>query len=338
MFVGLSISARILLNAEALNMAESVGNVTRHRKAPVVIRTENEGLQVIYVPTISGESLAHAYQVHLAEVARSKGLPVCKCCERGVFVKSNDKNMAKKCGHNIPDKLKDPLKIEEIIIKECVVEDVGGFLHTDGPAKRTSRFRVGYMLPTLDSLKKGVFGSEPEFHIRFSGAEQKEQAIYYVEIGSALYNFTFSIDLSEIGRLSAENAPLGSEPKGLNVEDRLARAEASLEALKRFMGTMLFGAKRTRFNPQWDVFSLQAVVTTIPFEASPGNDKSYVKDTVERLKSLGLNAYVYYFDKEGLEEPKGTEKVKVSKVDAYLNAIEMASKKALELLKEGLKT
>ncbi|MEZ0394293.1 MAG: type I-A CRISPR-associated protein Cas7/Csa2, partial [Desulfurococcaceae archaeon] len=52
LIINLSVSARILLNAEALNMAESVGNYSRHRKAPVVIPAE-DGYTVIYVPAVS---------------------------------------------------------------------------------------------------------------------------------------------------------------------------------------------------------------------------------------------------------------------------------------------
>ena len=335
MYVGLSISARILLNAEALNMAESVGNVSRHRKAPVVLKTE-KGVQVVYVPAISGESLAHAYQVYLAQVAKEEGLPVCKCCENGVFIKSNDDKMAKQCGHDVSGKT--PSDVEKKIISNCVVEDVGGFLYTPKTVKRTSRFRVGYMLPTLDSLKRGAFGNEPEFHVRFAGAQQKEGQIpYYVEIGSALYNFSFGLDLSEVGKLSAENAGLGSELEALPAEERVKRADAALGALKRFLGTMLFGAKRTRFNPQWEVFSLQAAVVTVPFEATPGNDLSFVSDTVERLKLIGKEAYVYYFSKEeGLQEPKGDEKVSVERTNSYLEAVAKASEKAMELLKASL--
>ncbi|NPA85543.1 MAG: type I-A CRISPR-associated protein Cas7/Csa2 [Crenarchaeota archaeon] len=335
MYVGLSISARILLNAEALNMAESVGNVVRHRKAPVVLKKDNE-VQVVYVPAISGESLAHAYQVYLAQTAKEMGLPVCSCCERGVFIKSSDDNAAKKCGHAISKKM-GALEVERKIISSCVVEDVGGFLYTPAPAKRTSRFRVGYMLPTLDTLQSGAFGNEPEFHVRFSGADQEGQIPYYVEIGSALYNFTYSIDLSEIGRLSSDNAELGKDPGALPAEERLKRADAALAALKRFLGTMLFGAKRTRFNPQWEVFSLQAAVVTIPFEVTPGNDLNFVRETVERLKALDKEAYVYYFSKEDLAEPEGNERVRVERASNYLEAVAKASEKAMELLRASLK-
>ena len=37
-----SLSARVLVNVEALNMIEAVGNYTRHRRAPMVIFSKKE--------------------------------------------------------------------------------------------------------------------------------------------------------------------------------------------------------------------------------------------------------------------------------------------------------
>ncbi|WP_075050588.1 type I-A CRISPR-associated protein Cas7/Csa2 [Ignicoccus islandicus] len=351
-YVGISLSARILLNADALNMAESVGNVTRHRRAPVVIKTK-DGLQVLYVPAISGESIAHAYQVHLAEVAKRYGLPVCKCCEKGIFVKSTDENALNNCGIQIPQSLQQPGKkgtkkskesggikkseLEKVIIQQCVVEDVGGFLNSDNTVKRTSRFRVGYMLPTLDSLKAGAVGTEPELHVRYAGAEQSGgQMLYYVEIGSALYNLNFSLDVSNIGVLSSDNTEYGEEVDSLEAPERFKRAEAALKALQNLMGSMLWGAKRTRFNPQWEVMSLVVAVTDVPFEVSPGNEPSYLFETVERLQILSNNSKVYYFDKEGLKKPQEA-KIEVIETNSYLEAIAKASEEALARLGESLK-
>jgi CRISPR-associated protein Csa2 len=90
----LSFTARILVNTEALNMAESVGNYTRHRKAPIVIPSEN-GYSILYTPVVSGESLAHAYQAILAQIASQRGLPVTEMDLRGYFMKFADKNIIK---------------------------------------------------------------------------------------------------------------------------------------------------------------------------------------------------------------------------------------------------
>ena len=71
----LSLSARLLINLESLNMAESVGNVTKHRRAPVVVDGEG-GYRLVYVPVVSGMSLAHHYQRLLATAASRSGINV----------------------------------------------------------------------------------------------------------------------------------------------------------------------------------------------------------------------------------------------------------------------
>ena len=86
MFV--SVASRFIANIEALNAVEGVGNVTKHRRAPVVIYDKKIGGYIVkYVPAISGESLGHAYQVNVAEFAKSlygeDKVPLCKWCARG---------------------------------------------------------------------------------------------------------------------------------------------------------------------------------------------------------------------------------------------------------------
>ena len=64
----ISLGARLKLNAEALNMVESVGNYVRHRRVPIAFKKGDEFV-LRYVPAISGESIAHGYQVILASLA-----------------------------------------------------------------------------------------------------------------------------------------------------------------------------------------------------------------------------------------------------------------------------
>ena len=85
-----SFVARILANAESLNMVESVGNVARHRRAPVVIPMKDGQYVLIYAPAISGESLGNSYQRWLVQFAKQYGLPLCSCCEDEFFIKHGD--------------------------------------------------------------------------------------------------------------------------------------------------------------------------------------------------------------------------------------------------------
>jgi len=149
----LSLTARILVNAEALNMAESVGNYTRHRKAPVVVPSEN-GYSIIYAPAVSGESLAHAYQALLAKIAAQKGLPVTEMDAQGFFMKFSDENIIKsyyakelvkvlkaKDENEVLKKLKEmgPADVEKTILKTSVVADVGGFLYMEKKEKKEEK-------------------------------------------------------------------------------------------------------------------------------------------------------------------------------------------------------
>jgi len=102
--VYVSVSARILMNVEALNMAETVGNVSRHRKAPVVVFSKQGGVSVFYVPAVSGESLAHHYQRLLASIAQERGLPVTKMDLEGFFMKFSDDNIIKDYYEEVQEK------------------------------------------------------------------------------------------------------------------------------------------------------------------------------------------------------------------------------------------
>ncbi|ABM80501.1 type I-A CRISPR-associated protein Cas7/Csa2 [Hyperthermus butylicus] len=337
-----SLSARILVNLEALNMAESVGNVVRHRRAPVVLRTDN-GFVLRYVPVISGESLAHHYQKLLADIAIQRGLPVCSACSQGVFLKHANDDVFKKYDgiDGAKNKFKTGTDAEEYVVKNCVVEDVGGFLYTDKTVKRTSRFRVGYMVPALDALEAGAAATEAQFHVRYSpGAKQEEQAIYYVEIGSAVYVFSFALDASGVGARSMENEGASSRNEYiLSLEDRLKRVEAAFDALAALLGGMAWGAKTSRFQPHWKILSLVASVSQpLPFNVSPGHDKNYARETVERACAMtsvvkGFKASIVYYNGEGLMEPEGCNNVSVEKVGSYLEAIRRAKEETLELLR-----
>ncbi len=341
-----SLSARILVNVEALNMAESVGNVVRHRRAPVVLRS-SDGFVLRYVPVISGESLAHHYQKLLASIADQRKLPVCKACSQGVFLKHANNSVFKEY-----DGISDPKKkfsvgadAEEYIVKNCVVEDVGGFLYTDMTVKRTSRFRVGYMVPALDALEAGAAATEAQFHVRYSpGARQEEQAIYYVEIGSAPYVFYFALDVSGIGERSMENeGAAGREAYILPVEERTRRIEAAFDALAALLGGMAWGAKTSRFQPHWKILSLVAAVSKpLPFNVSPGHDRGFLAETHSRACSMASMVdqfqatIIYYSGGEELEKPsKQCEGVTVETASDYLEAVRMAKSKALELLGAG---
>ena len=310
----LAVTARLLVNLESLNMAESVGNVTKHRKAPVVFEAEGGSYRLVYVPVVSGMSLAHHYQKLLARAAKSAGLNVSAMSLEGYFLKYASDDIIKSYYPEVSGRVgkdKSPCENERVIVEADVVADVGGFLYTDGVVKRTSRFSFSYMMPALEALK--ATGVYPQLHVRYTPnpKEEGEQALIYVDNASALYTLTYILEASEVSVLNVCRA-LGEEPDDLGAEERLKRVKASVEALVAMLGNMAFGAKRSRSLPQWRIQSLVAVASRgiAPFTPTPGHYASYIEDTVKRLEAQrraieGLEAEVHYYDGEGIGAVEG---------------------------------
>jgi len=331
--VYLSIGLRFIANVEALNMVESVGNVTRHRRAPVVIKTE-KGYKIVYVPALSGEAIAHAYQENLVrEAIKIYGgkPPVCEWCLRGEFFKEMDNahtmapalavkraiTKGKRMQTSDIQVLK--YKFEKAVIQNCLVEDIGGFLHAerDLPVRRTSLFYVGYAVPVLDYISATAI--EAQFHARHAPSEiageerrkqgkswglweneeektkeeerrkQKEsvserraaQMIYYIETATAIYGLTFNIDLEAIGRTSMYKVE-----DILDVDEKLRRAKVALAAIMTTLCSGEFGAKRTRFKPITKTISVIGTITDQPFTISSPVLGNYIKDTLTRLEKV----------------------------------------------------
>jgi CRISPR-associated protein Csa2 len=335
--VNLSLSARILVNAEALNMAETVGNVSRHRRAPIVVESEG-GYSVVYVPAVSGESLAHSYQRLLATIADSMGLPVTEMDRRGFFLKFSDNNVINAVYKEVSDviKLDKPCDVEARLLKASCVADVAGFLYTDKMIKRTSRVKFSYMVPAVDAVVKGATATYPQIHVRYAPPEllmerPEAQAIYYVESGSSIYVLTVGLDVSGISELEycqdSDKEFKGQKPK---------RVEAALKALIGMVDGLMLGAKRSRYGPVWEVKSIIVAVSKgpIPFEVSPGTHRGYIEETARRAKTvkdiIGVNVELYAFDREGLV--KGSLD-NVRFYNTHSEALAEAAKKVLELIK-----
>ncbi|RLE80725.1 MAG: type I-A CRISPR-associated protein Cas7/Csa2 [Thermoprotei archaeon] len=291
--VYVSLGLRAIVNVEALNMVESVGNVTRHRKASIVYKSDNRYV-LRSVPVISGECLAHAYQWWIAELSKKRGLSLCQYCEQGEFLKHSDLNFfgnkpwEQKLKNTISAKKNayDPHEVEKAIVANCVVEDIGGFLYPGArPVKRTSRFQVGYMVPAFDAIEKSSL--EPQFHVRHSpslvaqkGAKIQPQMIYYVEVGSAVYTLSFNIDLSGIGYTSMIRVE-----SAVSDGERAKRIDVALDSLALMLDNKVFGAKLTRFNPVMDYDSvLVSVSEGFTFNVSPPAVENYIEETVIRAE------------------------------------------------------
>lgn len=313
----LSTSFRLLVNVESLNGIESIGNLSRHRTVPIVV-SEDGGYVIRYVPAVSGESIGHAYQDFLVKRAREIGLPVGKYSLRGEFIKFTDDKFLEEEGVKPPNGIGDLRKVESEIMLKDTICDIGGFLYAGNkPIKRTSRFQTGYMIPALEEVNASAL--EAQFHVRHALSEMKKgelgetraQIPYNVEVGSAVYTFTFNLDIDGISRVSTCFGDPTLEEKMLNAQ-REERVKAALMAFIDLASTMGFGAKRSRFLPTIEPLSAVACISeSSPFIASPGNSRWFIGETSRRVKSyiaamekLGLQRKIEIlsFNKEPIEE------------------------------------
>jgi len=296
--VFISIGARVEVNVEALNAVETVGNVTKHRRAPIVVPLEG-GYRLVYVPAVSGESIANAYQRNLVNAAKlvyeKDGLkaPLTPWDERYEFVKFMDKqHLTGKLLEIVASKEEDLALKKHMFEKEAIVEsivaDVGGFLYAEEemPVKRTSRLQVGYMVPVFDALENVAI--EAQFHARHvpseTGARGKKpaQMIYYVEVASAVYGLTVNLDTSSVGKTS-----LVKVEDAVDADERKRRVKAALLALAGLFAGEGFGAKLSRFLPIKRVVSMVATLSDpIAFVVSPPQIPEYIVDTCNRVSSV----------------------------------------------------
>lgn len=326
----ISMSLRALVNLESLNGVESVGNLSRHRIAPMVVRGKDGSYNVRYVPVISGESVGHGYQEALARVSEQLGLAVSERSRRGEFVKFAEKSYFDDKDEHLdePKKPEDARAFEVKVMLRDTVADIGGFLYTGKiPVKRSSRIQCGYMIPAADAVESAAL--EAQFHVRHvpsqppkstSGQQTPEasaevsptaelgQNPYNVEVGSALYTMSVVLDIEQIGRPSTQYGEKVREEEKLE-EQIERRQKASLLALLQLLSSFSFGARKGRFLPNAEILS--AVVSVSKpnlFVVSPGNSSDYIRNSHERaihferltrnLGSTRQDVHLISYDKE----------------------------------------
>jgi CRISPR-associated protein Csa2 len=314
--VYVSVRGRIWLQAEAANMVESVGNYVKHRRVPVLIKDGSSYL-TFFVPAVSGESIAHSYQILLAEELRRVNEEVCDLCKRGIFLKSTNEDVYKEVVKSEPPKIKGKgdmmnvaKEIEESIVKNCGVEDIGGFLYAGNPnVKRTSNFLTGYMVPVKEVLK--VLSIDPQLHSRYAlgtkfvqaGEGAAGQMIYYVELSSALFSFSFDLDTKFIGKYTFHFDNYGNLIIDVNkIKNRIT---ASLDALKRFLIEFPVGAKRTRFNPSEVKWESIAIAISDDIWTMPSSfTQDYIVRGVNKKSSISYNTIIHAYAEDGCTADK----------------------------------
>jgi len=212
-------------------------------------------------------------------------------------------------------------------MKKCVVEDVGGFLAPlNPPVRRSSRFLVSYLVPAVEDLK---FGVDLQFHTRNAptaqsqigvGERESAQSVYNRESASALYTFTFFLDISTIG---VPTNCIGEECTKNVLKDRAERVKAAVLALGELLKGVNVGGARSSYLPFWHVKSAVALISEpLPLQVVPGHSKRYISATVEFackeaefLKDLKPVYTVVYFSEERVEKPLACPEVNVKQAN-----------------------
>ena len=343
--VYLSVRGRIWLQAEAMNMVESIGNYVKHRRVPVMVRTGSK-YTMFFVPAISGESVAHAYQVLLAEELKKLKGRVCKYCERGIFLKSTSGDVYRETIGRDPPKLSGKGanmmaivdEVEKSIVDNCGVEDVGGFLYAENPnVKRTSNFSTGYMIPVREVLE--VMSIEPQLHSRYALGTRfvrveegaAGQMIYYVEVSSAVFSFAFDLDTKYVGRYTFHVDNYGLPI--IDTQERDRRVRASLEALKRLLVEFPVGAKRTRFNPadlRWE--SLAIAVSDDVWTMPSSFTRDYLERARKKKEKVSYNTVLHAYAEEECRADKCYGTPEEAVIASITDALERWTKEVQALM------
>ncbi|MEM4810859.1 MAG: DevR family CRISPR-associated autoregulator [Thermofilum sp.] len=329
-----SLSIRMRVDVEALNMVEALGAYGRHRTASILRpRPDKRGFRIIIAPAVSGQAVAYGYMATLVALAQRKNLPVCDECKefqtRGGFVKHGTS--------------KDSSLTEWRLVQECIVEDLTGFMVPEARIRRTSPVAFSYMLPDVESSTVAL---DPQFHVRAPMPGQQPQP-FQVESGTAVYTVSVFVDVERIGRgyekvqdtLSLMELPLDSRKK---------RVETAFEALGCLFEGLMFGAKKARYLPVYEIIGTVAALSRpIPFMVSPARlskDQNYIDVTIRRassyalfLKDVGEELAVFYFDQEGVYDQSGTSSIQigVTRADTFSDLIDKVKSKAVEWIEAG---
>jgi len=311
--VFLSTSFRLRVEVEALNMVEAMGAYTRHRTVSILKpRGEGKGYRLVIAPAVSGQAVAYGYMKSLVELAQRKGLPVCDQCRsyeaKGGFVKH---------GTDTTGEL-------EKLLKDCIVEDVTGFMVAEAKIRRTSPIQFSYMVPDIDSSDVAI---EPQFHVRAAKPGEKPQP-FQVEAGTAIYVLGVALDIDKIGTVPGDDG----KPRVI-VNDRVDRVKTAIQAIANLLEGLSFGAKKARYLPIYEVVGAMAALShPVPFIVSPARlskDGNYIDKTVTRATTYvklfsDVKEYIklFYMDKEGVVATEvRAEGIEVEKVNSVSDLI-----------------
>jgi len=282
-----SMSMRFIAPVEHANMIGQIAetNITKHRYIYVPVRVKDKYV-LKKLPAISGQAILNAFERALVDLAKeyekkcNKKL-LDKDCERYNFIKHANEESGQ----------------AEKWIKDCIVEDVTGFLAPKAGLRKTSTIWFSYMVPDIE------VGSAILDYQMFTRYTQEEQMIGQRESGHAVYRLSMFVDASRIGCTEDGDDALKND------DERKLRIELTFKALKLMINGGYIGANKTRalfneyVNPQSFVI---AVSSPLPFMVNPAEGEDYIGLTIMRaqnfineLKDIDQKIAIIYGNREG---------------------------------------
>jgi len=283
-----SMSMRFIAPVEHANMIGQIAetNITKHRYIYVPVRVKDKYV-LKKLPAISGQAVLNAFERALVDLAKEYGRKdkdkklLDEDCKRYNFIKHANYEEGQ----------------AEEWIRECIVEDVTGFLAPKVGLRKTSTVWFSYMVPDIE------VGSAILDYQMFTRYTRDEQMIGQRESGHAVYRLSMFVDVSRIGYTEDGNDALG------NTDERKLRIELTFKALKLMINGGYIGANKTRalfneyVNPQSFVI---AVSSPLPFMVNPAEGEDYIGLTIMRaqnlineLKDIDQKIAIIYGNREG---------------------------------------
>ena len=286
-----SMSMRFIAPVEHANMIGQIAetNITKHRYIYVPVRVKDKYV-LKKLPAISGQAVLNAFERALVDLAKEY--------KKEYEKKYNKKLLDEDCErYNFIKHANDEKGQAEEWIKNCIVEDVTGFLAPKAGLRKTSTVWFSYMVPDTE------VGSAILDYQMFTRYTQERQMIGQRESGHAVYRLSMFVDVSRIGYTEDGNDALGND------DERKLRIELTFKALKLMINGGYIGANKTRtlfneyVNPQSFVI---AVSSPLPFMVNPAEGEDYIGLTIMRaqnfineLKDIGQKIIIIYGNREG---------------------------------------
>lgn len=337
-----ALTVKLLINMHDLNneRAEEI------RRVPLIYQVGNEFRIVDEAVAVSGVMLKHWHFIYLVERAKELKINLCPICERGESIRVPPPDAVTKEWLHVDDDDNDRLKnykqalegSEDDIIKQCVGEDLHGFLRTRPRVlRREALIKFSWLLPVY----LGDVGIPTPFRVVQHSRNIREiperpeelkqmQMPYPRSYADGVYGFTSLCNLDLIG------FSLTSRKDVLNCdEEKKKRQRAALEAYIPML-TGAHGASLARALPasktlEVTVFVSKNAKVSFPAPVHPIYEDYYqLNEKIFRgfAEAFGVDvqAYVYGIKVEKKEITTKGGKFSVTPVEDPVSAIVEAIK------------